>query len=368
MPSASHSAHNPRLRIVWSASSLYSLMFCPRRLQYEQEGWRTRSVDFDFGRMVHEALEVFDHALLDGKTWEEAQAKAVAWAVRASGRWTRGDGAVLSWEEASKSDADLAWEPWGGEYVTMWRCTHNPGPGKKKCPYAHAGKWFPWDAPAECGECGSPTETQVRWVPDDPAKNRETLIRLVAWYCEEWGPGPVRPMEFPDGTRGVELDFEIPLGIENRYGEAYSLCGRFDGMAQTGAEVAPRERKTTKSSIGPWYFDNYVLNVQTDTYDLVGALLYPSLGMEGVLLEVMQTTKDGAAFHRRMLHSTEPQRAEWLEEIRAWVRQAEVYAEEGHWPMNKVNCGRCGFRGVCSKEPEKRARVLEEGFERRERA
>lgn len=356
---AKFSSEAENLQLAWTPSDLYALMFCPRFYQLTVlEGWRGDSLDLEFGRLVHSALEAFDLALLASVPWEAAQLVAVRTALEESGTW----------------DDEGQWHPWGGQWLEAWRCKGTekykpPGAARpRKCPYAKVRAWFPQPAPSICGECGSEIETFWHYLPTSPVKNRVTLLRAVVWYTEDFFESKrVCPFEFPDGTPGVELSFELPLPWKAQTGERYWLRGRLDGLAQFSNEVYIRERKTTKGSLSKNYWAGFTPHVGVDTYDLVGSLLFPDLELRGVLVEAIQV---GVTFTRtafQTLYRNEDQRAEHLEQIEWWVRLAESYADKAHWPMNKTSCRMCDFRKICALERGKREQFLRADFTQRPR-
>ena len=203
------------------------------------------------------------------------------------------------------------------------------------------------------------------WDSGDDKKNRDTLVRAVVWYCDDQRDGPVRPYVFPNGHPAVELSFRLPLGLRARTGEEYMLCGHLDGLCVVNDdEIMVRERKTTQSTIGTYYFDGFAPNVQVDTYDLVSTILFPELKIKGVLLEATQAAVQFARFHRQPMYRTPAQREEWLQEMLAYIQEAEECAARGHWPLRRTSCnlyGGCPFRSICSKDPAVRERFLRGG-------
>ena len=72
------SKHNPKLQVVWDATSLGALQFCPRFYEYNiLGGYKTEGLDLEFGIFVHQGKEVYNKALLAGKSWQDAQLEAV---------------------------------------------------------------------------------------------------------------------------------------------------------------------------------------------------------------------------------------------------------------------------------------------------
>lgn len=193
---------------------------------------------------------------------------------------------------------------------------------------------------------------------------------MFAYTEEQPEDGDTRgffPYAFPNGKPAVELSFKMVMPWTNAYGENIVLAGHLDSIMQNadGSEKFISDNKTTKKTLGKGFFDGYSPNTQTDLYDVMGTVLYPDLNLNGVLIEGAQVTSDGARLSAQPLHRTEDQREETLGEIKGWVKQAEVYAQAGHWPMATSNCWICPFRKVCSKSPDKRKMYLDADFQKR---
>lgn len=366
---------NPKLQIAWDSTSLSALMRCPRQYEYSiLNGWRQTEdrVDLEFGGFFASSAETYKKGRLNGLSKEMATVEALRYVLSAT------------WKDG---------KPWGGRWEAMWHCTgtepyKNAKGNKAKCPYSHKGVWLPGTAPDTCGECGSPTEVKTQWLSDNKAKDRHTLVRLVAWYCDDQ-PETVAdgayPYAFPNGQPAVELSFQMPLPwrapgnlefvkweakdgndggslIKKLPGEPYILCGHLDSIMQFGEEKFISDNKTTKKALGQSYFAAFSPHIQMDVYDLAGSILYPSLGLRGVMIEGAQTLTEGARFGLGIQYRTDALRNELLGDLRYWLSQAEKFAEEDHWPMNRASCYLCPFKSVCSKDPQMRQQYLEANF------
>ncbi len=378
------------------------LMECPRKYQYGiLQGWRQieDKVDLEFGGFFASAAETYKKARLSGKSKEQATIDAVRYVVEATwiggykpGRCPCPDGCNgCNMPEGSEAQTG---KPWGGRYETLWRCTgsepfRNAKGNKAKCPWSHKGVWLPWTAPSECGHCGSKTETQRQWISDNKTKDRYTLVRLVSWYCDEQAEdvseGPY-PFAFPNGQPAVELSFKMPLPWKtpavpydesprsdhhggkipdprgDEYREPYILCGHLDSIMTFGTEKFIADNKTTKKALGTAYFASYSPSIQMDIYDLAGNVLYPSLGIRGVMVEGAQVLQEGARFGVGIQYRTDKRREELMADLKYWIGQAEKFAADDHWPMNRASCVMCQFKSVCSKDPSQRQMFLESNF------
>lgn len=363
--SSPYSSTIPNLQTVWDATSFRALMFCPRSYQYGiLQGWRGPAVDLEFGIYFASATEAYAKGRLQGLSKAEATQLSLQRVIEDS--WiNEGDGVDHGYGESEG-------QPWGGVYEEQWRCLgtekyRNSKGNAAKCPYSHKGKFFPGEGPETCGVCGSLTEHERRYLPYDKIKNRETLVRLVEWYCEdqpaEVGGAGLFPYAFPDGTPAVELSFKLPLPFNTPNGQAYILAGHLDAIKTFGKmETFITDNKTTKSYLGPPYWKQFSPNIQVDIYDLAGSLLFPDLKIKGVAIEAAQVLVGGAEFAPQVFYRTEGQREETLSEIGRWLKFAETFVEDDYWPMNKSNCKMCGFNSICSKDPAQRERYLKADF------
>ena len=344
----------PRLQRAWDATSLNALQFCPRYYQYTiLDGWRTPGNDLEFGAYFASAVETYKKGRLNGETKEQATKSAIRYAVGAT------------WDDASG--------PWSGTYDEAWRCCgtepyRNAKGNRAKCPWSHAGNWFPAPAPDVCGTCGSPVESQSRWV-SQYTKDRYALVRLVAAYADgqpetpDDGPYPIVLGDSP----AVELSFRYPLPYVSPSGEPYLACGHMDSIVQFGGEHFVADNKTTAKSLNAKYWAAFSPNTQVDLYDISANVLWPSLNVRGVLIEGAQITKtNGVKMGVGIMRRNDAQRDEFLRDLEYWLSQAEHFARTDYWPMNRRNCWLCPFSEICAKDPSKRQGYLEANYEKRE--
>jgi hypothetical protein len=346
----------PGLQLIWDSSSLRPLMECPEKYRLSiREGWRGTSVDTEFGGLYASALEYGWLERAKGKTFEECQFVAVKWALQNS-------------------------YGWGGDYHTVWRCTMatKEGPRKyknekgnnAKCPYSLKGKWFPGIGPDTCGKCGGLSQSTRRYYPDDAVKNRQTLVRAVAWYWEEMieraaNGNAIDLVKLPDGYPPVELQFVLPIGYITSGNEEFMICGKMDGVKSVSAQNYVTDNKTTKKALDAAYFAGYSPDIQVDLYDLAASIMLPELNLQGVLIEATQTLAENTRFGNRPIVRTEELRKEFHDELGYWFKQAEAFAKSGVYPKNRASCRMCQFKKVCSRPAEYRQQILEASFEKR---
>lgn len=345
----------PSLQRAWDATSLNALMFCPRYYQYTiVAGYRSpgQNLNLEFGGYFASTVERYKKALLNGSTKQQATLIALRYAIEAT--WLPDSG------------------PWSGRYEHAWRCTgtvpyRNQRGNRAKCPYSRAHVWLPEPAPDACS-CGSPIEQQERWVSDG-TKDRYALVRLVAAYCDAQpetpadGPWPITIGSQP----AVELSFRYPIPYKTPDGEPYLLAGHMDSIMRFGAENFISDNKTTTKSLNAKYWAGYSPNTQVDLYDVTGQVMWPAINIRGVIIEGAQLTKNlGPRLGIGIIRRTDALRSEFMEELGYWLAQAETFAKNNYWPMNRRNCWACEFAEICAKDPDKRHGYLEANFIKRE--
>lgn len=353
------SAKTPNLQLVWDASSLKAYQFCPRYYEINNlQGWHGSSVDLEFGRLIASGFEMFKKARLNGKSIEDALVAVVTWVMNET------------WMPAT--DTDPADRQWGGRYETMWKCTgerpyKNAKGNRAKCPFAHERAWFDGEAPDICGECGSPTRSERRYLPNSPAKNRLTLVRTLIWYGlsqpENLDDG-LKPYVFPDGRPAVELSGKLPLPFKTMDGEGYVMAYNFDYIGDYGGERFIVDNKTTSKPLTEQYFASFAPDTQFDTYDLIASTVFPDLNIRGTMVEGVKVTATESEFGLRPYYKTNEYREEHLNDIGSWLADAERSARTGYYRMNKRNCWICPLKAVCSLAPKMRDGYMQSNMTR----
>ena len=208
-------------------------------------------------------------------------------------------------------------------------------------------------------------ENGAPWTPDHNTKNRENLIRSIIWYVEHFKEDPAKTIQLANGKPAVELSFKMvmdygPQGSD----QLYMLCGHLDRLVDFAGVTYVMDRKTTASTISGQWFDQFAPDNQMSLYSMAAKVIYQT-PVKGVIIDGVQIAVGFSRFARGFTYRTDAQIEEWLKDTRHWLRLAENYAKEGHWPQNDKSChhyGGCVFRKVCSKSPEVREKFLESDF------
>lgn len=315
----SFSQINGKLQIAWDSTSLGALKKCPRYYQLSiLEGWRRSrggsNLHFRFGILYHRALEVYDHKKFEGMDHEEALIATVI---------DLAHGCM----DSDEVDAD-------GKPIS----------------------WKLWDPNENLDE-------------DKAAKNAKTiytLFRSVVWYLERFGKNdPIETVRLANGKPAVELSFRFDAGFSSRLtGEPYLLSGHLDRLGKFAGQVHVVDRKTSSSTLGRYYFEQYSPNTQMTQYTLAGKVVLES-PVAGVIIDGCQIAVGFSAFERGITKRTDAQLEEWLGDAAYWIGQNELFVRQNYWPMNDTSCndyGGCAFRGICSKDPRVREQYLRSDF------
>lgn len=225
------------------------------------------------------------------------------------------------------------------------------------------------------------------WTPDRTLragkyKNRETIVGLVVDYLDHFGgDDPAATFILDDGKPAVELSFrfELDWGPSRGQGQPlpdnvglgpsqpYLLCGHLDRIVNLHDDLYVMDRKTSVSTIGTYYMDQWTPSNQMTLYTLAGKVML-NQPVKGVIIDAAQVLLEKPnAFARGFAYRTEDQLTEWLADLRYFLREAEDFATANYWPQNDTACtkyGGCPFKEVCAKSPQVRDTYLAADFDR----
>lgn len=206
--------------------------------------------------------------------------------------------------------------------------------------------------------------TFIPWDSGDTKKSRETLIRSIVWYFEEYREDSCSVVMI-EGKPAVELTFKFDSGIESPFGTEYLLTGHIDRLVHFGEDIFVMDQKTTGGGLGPFYFHQFDLDQQMSQYTFAGRVVY-DMPVQGVIIDAAQIMVGFTAFARGITMRSAAQLEEWHTNTATWLKLAEIFAETGRYPMNLKSCnnyGGCAFKGICSKDPSVRMAFLQTDFE-----
>lgn len=194
-------------------------------------------------------------------------------------------------------------------------------------------------------------ERNKPWDSDDRYKNRLTLIRTLVWYLDQYERDGLVTSTMSDGRVAVEIPFNFDSGYTASTGEDFVICGTLDRIVLYGDRYYVMDLKTTKSTIGPYYFKKYSPDNQVTIYSIAGSMMFHQ-PIEGLVIDACQVAIEKSAFERGFIDRSVHQRDEWQRNLGYWLNNINNCAESGNWPQNDSACDRyggCPFRPVCSQ-------------------
>lgn len=292
-------------RIAWDSTSAKAFMTCPRKFQFEMiEGWRlpSTSVHLRFGGIYASALEHYHKCMAAGAHREEAIRASVSLAL------------VESWDHDLDADGQRL-----------------PGTG----------------AP---------------WQSDHDKKNRETLIRTIVWYFDEFEEEEASTVILANGKPAVELSFK--LQIENDL----IFCGHIDRMIEVHGSIYVQDQKTTSGYINESYRRGFSVDFQMTGYSLAAKTLW-AVPVKGVVIDAARILVGSSHFERFITQRTDAMIEDGLRLLKHLVKLEHQCAETGYYPPNYSACGNyggCPFISVCNKPEHLRRNFLRAEFVQQE--
>lgn len=297
------------IQFAWDSTSLGYLKTCPRLYQYIMiEGWlgEGESIHLRFGQEVHSAFQDYDILRAQGIKHEEALRQTLLNTLIRTGTRDEETGAFIPWtvDEETK-----------------------------------AGKY----------------------------KNRRSLVRVIIDYLDQFQVDPAKTVILANGKPAVELSFSFELDFgpkSDSIDQPYLLCGHLDRVVEFQGHLFVMDYKTTMTTPGSYYFDQYAPHNQMSLYTLASKVILDA-AVKGVTINAIQLLVDSTRTVRGMTYRTPDQLDEWVLDLSFWLRLAESYANANYWPQNDTACdkfGGCTFRDVCSKSPQVREKFLKTDF------
>jgi hypothetical protein len=205
------------------------------------------------------------------------------------------------------------------------------------------------------------------WNPTHKQKNRETLVRSVIWYLEQFKDDPAKTWIMSDGKPAVEVTFSFELDFGPSPNQPYVLCGKLDKIVIFNGDLFVMDHKTT-SALGASFASRFNPDNQVTLYTYAGKKVFMA-PIKGVIINGCQPLVGGTNFERHIIYRTEEQIQEWLIDLDYWLTQAAWWAEKDYYPHNDTSCHKfsgCEYRDVCAKSPQVRDRFLKADYEQEE--
>lgn len=205
------------------------------------------------------------------------------------------------------------------------------------------------------------------WDSGHHAKTRETLIRTIVWYLDQFylsDPGNDLPViHLEDGSPACELSFAVPFEGD------YLWCGHIDRMVSYAGDPMVMDQKTTGATVSGYFFEQFTLDAQMSGYTFAASIGY-DIPVKGVIIDAAQIAVGFTRFGRGFVTRSESQLAEWQITTAHYIEQARIAHDSGIYHMNTTSCndyGGCAFRRICQRSPEHRPNFLAADFVQRPR-
>ena len=204
------------------------------------------------------------------------------------------------------------------------------------------------------------TEQPVDW--GHSTKTRDTLIRSVIWYLDQFRDDNMSTVILHDGRAAVEYSFSFELSDD------YLYCGHIDRLVTYAGETWVQDQKTSGTTLTPRYFQGYSPDIQMTGYTLAGKIIF-DLPVRGVVIDAAQIAVGFTSFERGFVGRTEAHLSEFRAEALHYIEYARQCHEANYFPMNRTSCGNyggCRYRNICSLAPNLRDQFLQGNFVRQE--
>lgn len=322
--SAMSAAFRDGVQFAWSATTIKMAETCLRYYQYSMiEGWHSRGLGphLRFGQHYATALEHFHKLRAEGMGPEQATIAVVREALEDT------------WDRATCETC------LGEGYID-----EQLGGG------ATANK------AAVCPDCGGrgKQEGGAPWNSEHNFKTRETLIRSIVWYLEQFKDDSALPVILSSGAPAVELSFNLPVDNDIMF------VGHLDRLADYADNLYVMDQKTTGSTLSTRFFEQFSPDTQMSLYTFAGSAVFGA-PVKGVIIDAAQIAVGFTRYERGMTFRTPAQLDEWYDGAMTAILRAQSATRENHFPQNPSACGNysgCVFRAVCSRDPGVRKNFL----------
>lgn len=198
------------------------------------------------------------------------------------------------------------------------------------------------------------------WISSNNLKTRENLIRSIVWYFEQYADDAMSTFIASDGTPAVEYSFSFPVD------DGIVFAGHLDRLVEYSGKLMVQDQKTTGSTPGQYYFDQFAPDIQMSMYTFAGKIIFDQ-SVSGVVIDAAQIAVGFTRFERGFTYRLQAQLDEWYDNTMRTIEDARHATRERHFPMRTTSCGNyggCAFRRICSRSPEVREQFLKGDFER----
>ncbi len=231
-------------------------------------------------------------------------------------------------------------------------------------------------------ELGMPKDTSLMRVvklagllgetlpPGDTARTKETLVRSIVWYLDQFWEDKAVTVKCAGGLPAVEYHFQLPFMLYND--QVVYICGHIDRLVTWQNQVYVCDYKTTKYALDKRFFDQFKPSTQMALYTTACHLIahqtsdLPSA--HGVIIDGIQLGVNFTRFARQIVPFSLEEIDEYIQDLKHWITQAMNACKTGVFLPNETACNNysgCHFRDICAKPQARREMFLEGSFKKR---
>jgi len=206
--------------------------------------------------------------------------------------------------------------------------------------------------------------------PGDTARTKETLVRTVVWYLDQYWNDSAITVRRSNGKPACEYHFQLPFMTYK--GQTVYICGHIDRLVKWQGQTFVMDYKSTKYALDNRFFEGFKPSVQIALYVTACHLIASSTSdlppANGAIIDGIQLGVNFSRFARQIIPYSLEEINEYIEELQASIKQAMDASEEGIFIPNETACNNysgCHFKDICSKPAARREKFLEGTFKKR---
>lgn len=206
--------------------------------------------------------------------------------------------------------------------------------------------------------------------PGDTARTKETLVRSIIWYLDQFWDDSAVTVKRADGKPAVEYHFKLPLSVKD--GRTVYICGHIDRLVSWQGKTYVCDYKTTKYALDSRFFEQFKPSNQMAIYvaacHLVSHQTSELPSADGVIIDGVQLGVNFTRFARQIVPYSLEEINEYIQNLQHWIIQAMDASEAGMFLPNETACNNysgCHFRDICAMPPARREMFLEGNFKKR---
>lgn len=206
--------------------------------------------------------------------------------------------------------------------------------------------------------------------PGDTARTKETLIRSVIWYFDQFWEDKTITILQPNGKPVVEYNFQLPF--MDYHGQEVIICGHLDRMVKWQGQVYVSDYKTTKYTLDSRFFSQFKPNTQMPLYltacHIISETFADLPSAHGVIIDGVQLGVNFSRFARHVVEFSLEEINEYIIDLQYWINRGMDACTQSYFPQNTESCQKysgCQFQEICSKSPARREAFLNGNFAKR---